>query len=426
MPSTRAVISLSPPGVFFGDQGLADELARLVNERTAEHVRGAPGRFAGLAVLPLPDVDRALAELRYALDDLGLDGVALLSNVGGTYLGDRAWDPLFDELDRRGAYVFLHPTAAPGAPPLPEHPIWLYEFPFDTTRAVANLIYSGTLERCPRIRLQVSHLGGTAPFLAHRLASLEAREPERAARAPAGALAYLRRLYYDTGLSNYELPRPADARARGRRADRVRDRLAVRRPPAPRATRRPAWTGWGPIARAHRRRERRRARPAAGGGARSGRRVAARAADQPESASAASEPGATVAIVVRRRARSCPGSIAGEDELRRLRVVLDESASGEVCVARRRGVEDRPVLGAALVPALGGRGAVGQAVALAVVEQLPDRERHALARPAHETIVERPVRDAHALAVLRAHVVVHLGHEPLELGEVGRREASGR
>ena len=200
-----AVISLSPPGVFFGDQGLADELARLVNERTAEHVRGAPGRFAGLAVLPLPDVDRALAELAYALDELHLDGVHLLSNVAGTYLGDPEWDPLFDELDRRGAYVFLHPTLGPGPPPLPQHPAWLYEFPFDTTRAITNLIYSGTLERCPRIRLQVSHLGGTAPFLAHRLASLEAREPERATRAPAGALAYLRRLYYDTGLSNHAL-----------------------------------------------------------------------------------------------------------------------------------------------------------------------------------------------------------------------------
>jgi 6-methylsalicylate decarboxylase len=201
-----AVISLSPPGVFFGDQGLADDLARLVNERTADHVRGAPDRFAGLAVLPLPDVDRALAEVAYALDDLGLDGVALLSNVGGTYLGDPAWDALFDDLDRRGAYVFLHPTAAPGAAPLPEHPIWLYEFPFDTTRAVANLVYSGTLERCPNLRLQVSHLGGTAPFLAHRLASLQAREPEKASRAPAGALAFLRRLYYDTGLSNHALP----------------------------------------------------------------------------------------------------------------------------------------------------------------------------------------------------------------------------
>jgi 6-methylsalicylate decarboxylase len=197
-----AVLSLAPPGVFFGDQGLADELARLVNERTAEFVAAAPERFAGLAVLPLPDVDAALAELRHALDVLRLDGVALLSNLGGAYLGDPAWDPLFDELDRRGAYVFLHPAMPRHPLPLPQHPVWLYEFPFDTTRAVVNLIYSGTLERCPRIRLQVAHLGGTATFLAHRIASLAAREPERASRAPAGALAQLRRLYYDTGLSN--------------------------------------------------------------------------------------------------------------------------------------------------------------------------------------------------------------------------------
>jgi len=197
-----AVLSLAPPGVFFGDQALADELARLVNERTAEFVASAPERFAGLAVLPLPDVEAALAELRHALDVLGLDGVALLSNVGGAYLGDPAWDALFDELERRAAYVFLHPTMPPHPLPLPQHPVWLYEFPFDTTRAVVNLIYSGTLERCPRVRLQVAHLGGTAPFLAHRIASLAAREPERASRSPAGALAQLRRLYYDTGLAN--------------------------------------------------------------------------------------------------------------------------------------------------------------------------------------------------------------------------------
>jgi len=196
-----AVLSLAPPGVAFGDQGLADELARMVNEATAAVVRSDPARFGGLAVLPLPDVDCALAELAYALDVLELDGVTLLSNVAGTYLGDPAWDPLFGELERRGAYVLLHPTMPPHAPPLPQHPIWLYEFPFDTTRAVVNLIYSGTLERCPSVRIQVSHLGGTAAFLAHRIASLADREPAEAARAPAGALEYLRRLYYDTGLS---------------------------------------------------------------------------------------------------------------------------------------------------------------------------------------------------------------------------------
>lgn len=197
---SAVVVSLPPPGVYFGDDGLARELARLVNEATAEQVRSAPSRMAGLAVLPLPDVEAALDELGYALDVLGLDGVALLSNVGGTYLGDPDWDPLFAALDQRAAYVFIHP-ASPREIPL-RHPVWLYEFPFDTTRAVVALIYSGTLDRYPNLRVQLAHLGGTAPFLAHRIASLADREPAQAELAPAGALRHLSRFYYDTGLSN--------------------------------------------------------------------------------------------------------------------------------------------------------------------------------------------------------------------------------
>jgi 6-methylsalicylate decarboxylase len=198
-----AVLSLAPPGVWFGDAGLAAELARIVNESTAELVRAAPQRFAGLAALPLPDIDASLAELSHALDVLGLDGVALLSNVDGIYPGDERLAAVWDELDRRGAYVFLHPAAPVAVPALPHHPIWLYEFTFDTTRAVVNLIYSGTLERAKGLRLQIAHLGGTTPFLAHRIASLAAREPEQAAAASSGALAALARCWYDTGLSNH-------------------------------------------------------------------------------------------------------------------------------------------------------------------------------------------------------------------------------
>ena len=198
-----AVMSLGPPGVWFGDAGHAAELARMVNEGIAELVRSAPQRFAGLAVLPLPDVDATLAELSYALDVLDLDGVFVLSNVDGIYPGDERLEPVWTELDRRGAYVFLHPAAPPAPPALPQHPIWLYEFTFDTTRALANLIYSGTLERATGLRLQLAHLGGTAPFLAHRIASLADREPDKAAAAPSGTLAALRRCWYDTGLSNH-------------------------------------------------------------------------------------------------------------------------------------------------------------------------------------------------------------------------------
>jgi predicted TIM-barrel fold metal-dependent hydrolase len=200
----RAVVSVGPPGLFFGDQGQANELGRLVNETMAAIRDRDPGRFAALGMVPLPSVDAALAELAHLLDTLSLDGVILTTHIGGTYLGDPAYEPLMAELDRRGAYVFLHPTIPPNGVVL-GHPAWLYEFPFDTVRAVANLIYTGTFERYRAIRWQIAHLGGAALFLAHRIASLADREPDQAQAAPAGTLEYLSRLYYDTGLSNNEI-----------------------------------------------------------------------------------------------------------------------------------------------------------------------------------------------------------------------------
>jgi predicted TIM-barrel fold metal-dependent hydrolase len=199
-----AVLAPTPPGVAFGDERLARRLARVVNEELAAAVATAPSRLGAFAILPLPDVDGALDELAHALDVLRLDGVLLLTNVLGTYVGDPAWDPVFAELDRRGAHVMLHPHHPPHPLPL-DHPVWLYEYPFETTRAAANLIYSGTLERHTRMTLQLPHLGGTAQYLGHRIASLAAREPGAAAAAPAGALTYLSRLYYDTGLADNAL-----------------------------------------------------------------------------------------------------------------------------------------------------------------------------------------------------------------------------
>ena len=196
-----AILSTGPPGAFLGPAADGRELARRANEGLAEIVSAQPRRFAAVGTLPLPDVDAALEELGRVYDELELDGVLLLTNVAGTYLGDPAWEPLLRALDERNAYVFVHPGLPPHPLPLP-HPVWMYEFPFETMRAVTNLIYSGSLERHPSIRFQLAHLGGAAPFLAHRIASLADREPERAAQAPQGALAYLERLYYDTGLTN--------------------------------------------------------------------------------------------------------------------------------------------------------------------------------------------------------------------------------
>ncbi len=178
--------------------------ARIGNEELAELTREQPSRFGALAIVPFdrsrPEI--AAPEAIYALDTLGLDGVALFSNHHGTYLGDQLWDELLAELDRRGAYAFVHPAASPNRALLGDYPDWLFEYPFETTRVLTHLIYTGALDRHPNIRFQFAHLGGTTPFLAHRLNSLIAREPDKAAGASATVMEYLARQYFDTGLSN--------------------------------------------------------------------------------------------------------------------------------------------------------------------------------------------------------------------------------
>jgi predicted TIM-barrel fold metal-dependent hydrolase len=164
------MLSVSSPGVHFGNDAKARLLARSVNEFAARTIADHRGRFGGFASLPIPDVDGALEEIAYALDTLKLDGVVMLTNFNGVYLGDKRLDPVFDELDRRGAVVFIHPTSpicwqqsALG------YPRPMIEFTFDSTRAVVNLIFSGTTTRCPKLRFIVPHAGGTLPFLARRI-----------------------------------------------------------------------------------------------------------------------------------------------------------------------------------------------------------------------------------------------------------------
>jgi len=194
-----ALLSVVPPGVYFGDQAQASVLARRCNEFAAGLVGDHPDRLGAFAVLPLPDVDAALTEVGYALDVLGLDGVGLYSNVAGRYLGDPRFEPLFAELDRRGAVVYLHPAEPPCDPaPGLSLPPWFGEFVFDTTRALTNMVLRGTLERNARFTLIVAHAGGTAPYIVNRMTNAWRDMPEARLAAPEEPLAYLRRLYYDT------------------------------------------------------------------------------------------------------------------------------------------------------------------------------------------------------------------------------------
>jgi predicted TIM-barrel fold metal-dependent hydrolase len=167
-----ALLSISSPGVHFGDDGNARALAREVNEAGFRAVEQFPTRFGQLASLPLPDVEGALAEVAFAYDELHVDGVLLLTNTNGVYLGDPRLESLFAALDRRHARVVLHPTspACWDATSL-GRPRPMLEFLFDTTRAVVNLVLNGAVARHPDLRIVVPHAGATLPVIADRVAA---------------------------------------------------------------------------------------------------------------------------------------------------------------------------------------------------------------------------------------------------------------
>jgi 6-methylsalicylate decarboxylase len=198
-----AIVSISAPGVWFGDAQESDRLAQDCNDYGARMKADFPTRFGFFATLPLPDVEAALLEIERAFGILRADGVVLMTNYGGIYPGDIALRPVFEELDRRRAVVFFHPMAATYANPLPHIPAPSLEFPFETTRAITSLLYGGTLARCRAARFVFAHAGGAVPFLALRIARLTARS-EFAACVPEGVLAELRRLHFDTALAANE------------------------------------------------------------------------------------------------------------------------------------------------------------------------------------------------------------------------------
>jgi predicted TIM-barrel fold metal-dependent hydrolase len=192
-----ALVSITNPGLWFGDTAATRRLVRACNEYGAKLVQDFPGRFGLLAAMPLPDVDAALAEIAYAYDTLHTDGISLFTSYGDTWLGNPAFRPVMDELNRRRAVVHVHPTAAnccrnldyaPGVAP------GTMEYGTDTTRAIIGVTFSGDAARYPDIRFIWSHAGGTAPFLAGRIdgGSRNAKD-----RLPNGFISEAKKFYYD-------------------------------------------------------------------------------------------------------------------------------------------------------------------------------------------------------------------------------------
>lgn len=205
-----AVLSLSTPGSFLGDSAEAKRLARQVNEYSAGIVREHSQRFGFFATLTLPDVEGAIAEADRALDQLGADGIVLLTNVDDHYIYEPAFEPLLAHLHERNAVVFLHPGELP-AEPAPGIPSFTADFLLDTVRAATGLLLSGSLDRYPGIRWILSHAGGFLPYISHRVLLTVLRQQPKLAQAKAivdrkrevaRRLDVLRAFYFDIALSS--------------------------------------------------------------------------------------------------------------------------------------------------------------------------------------------------------------------------------
>lgn len=212
-----AILSVSTPGVWFGDVSEARTWARRVNEHTAGVVAQDPSAWGFFATLTLPDVDGAIAEATYALDVLQADGVVLLANNAGIYLGDPRVERLLGLLHERRAVVLVHPGELP-AEPVPGVPTFTADFLLDTTRTAISLVLSGAMEMYHGIRWILAHAGGFLPYISHRvlLTMLKDEPPWRLAgmamdRAAAAdrRMAVFRRFYYDIALSSTSAAMPS-------------------------------------------------------------------------------------------------------------------------------------------------------------------------------------------------------------------------
>jgi 6-methylsalicylate decarboxylase len=194
-----AVNSMTSPGVWFEDGEAARARARECNEFGAQMMRDFPGRFGMFAAIPLPDADGSLREIEYALDLLKLDGIGLLTSYASKLLGDPAFAPVFEELNRRKAVIFVHPTMTCCGNPIPGVSPTVIEYPMDTTRTITSLLFTGAFARYADIRFIFSHGGGMLIPIAQRLAvAAERMKPEeRAAVLPKGPEYELSRQYFD-------------------------------------------------------------------------------------------------------------------------------------------------------------------------------------------------------------------------------------
>jgi predicted TIM-barrel fold metal-dependent hydrolase len=194
-----AMLSVTTPALNFTSGEAARKLARECNDYAAKLVADHPGRFGSFAMVPLTDTDGTLREVAYALDTLKADGIGLMTSYGDKWLGDPSFLPVMEELNRRKALVCTHPTTANCCVNLvrTQQP-QMIEWSTDTTRTIADIVFSGNARKFRDIKWIFSHAGGTMPFLIERFVRNPLLDPNAKATVPDGTLAELERFYYDT------------------------------------------------------------------------------------------------------------------------------------------------------------------------------------------------------------------------------------
>lgn len=194
-----AILSVSTPGTaFLPKPADAAALARDVNDYAADLVASQPGRFGFFATVPMPHIAESVAETVRALDELKADGVVVLANNAGEYLGQEGQDDLFTVLNARSAVVFVHPAELPG-PPVPGIMPFAVDFLLDTTRAAYLLVRNGIRSTYPNIRFILGHAGGFVPYASHRMAISIMSDT---GRSPADTIGEFSSFYFDTALSS--------------------------------------------------------------------------------------------------------------------------------------------------------------------------------------------------------------------------------
>jgi predicted TIM-barrel fold metal-dependent hydrolase len=180
-------------------------MTRMCNDYAVQATKDHPDRLGFFAFMPLPDIDATLKEIEYALDVLKADGIGLNTSYADKWLGDAAFKPVMEELNRRKAVVFVHPNLPQCCGGLMSYvPASVTEYPQDTNRTVMSLLFSGTLSRTQDIRWIFCHAGAAIPTLAGRAASLiKNLYPDTAKILPNGIDYELRRLYYETANAAY-------------------------------------------------------------------------------------------------------------------------------------------------------------------------------------------------------------------------------